>query len=133
MRPLEEELRTALRRRDPPPGFTARVTARAEAEAGLGDAREGTRRRRPWNWFGRRLSLTFGAVAAAAVILVLAISFALWQQQRITRERKEGEAARAQLMAALRVTAQKLDHVRAKMREAAQNGVGARGQRRTQD
>ena len=125
MKPLEEELRNALRRREPPPGFTRRVIARVEQEA---EARsqvkpEAVRRRAPWNWFGRKVSVSFGAVAAATAMLLIALSLVVWQQRRITQERREGEAARAELMEALRVTTSKLNHVRAKVRQATQHDV----------
>lgn len=133
MKPLDDELRNALKRREPPPGFTGRVMARVEqlaeerARAGALAARE----RSPWwrlgPWFGRRLSVSFGAVAAVAVVLLVAISFSLWQQRRIERERREGEVARAQLMEALQITSSRLNHVRTKVRSATEDGVSRPG------
>ncbi|HUI42376.1 MAG TPA: anti-sigma factor [Terriglobia bacterium] len=135
MKPLEEELRNALRRREPPPGFTARVMARVEqqAEAQVRSAAQPVPRRAPWSWFGRRMSVSFGVVAVATAMLALAVSVVLWQQRRIAQERREGEAARAQLMEALRVTTSKLNHVRTKVREATQDGVQPGRAERTQD
>lgn len=135
MKPLEEELKDALRRREPPPGFTARVMARVEqeAEARARRAAEPARRPTPWTWFGRKLSVSFGAVAAAAAVLVLAVSLVVWQQHRMAQERREGEAARAQLLEALRVTTSKLNHVRTKVRQATQVDTRPGLLERTQD
>ena len=135
MKPLEEELRNALRRREPPPGFTRRVIARVlqDAEARSQVKPEASRRRAPWNWFGRKVSVSFGAVAAATAMLLIALSLVVWQQRRITQERREGEAARAELMEALRVTTSKLNHVRAKVRQATQHDVPPGRVERTQD
>jgi hypothetical protein len=131
MKPLDDELRTALKRREPPPGFTGRVMARVEqlAEERARTAAQPERSRRgawspwsPWTWFGRKVSLSFGAVAAMAAVALLAVGIALWQQHRIEQERRQGEAARAQLIEALRVTSAKLNHVRTKVREVTGDG-----------
>jgi hypothetical protein len=124
MKPLEDELRRALRRRQPPPGFTGRVLARVRQES---DARNpmstapGARRARwaGWAWFGPKLQLGFAAVAAA---LLLAVSLSVWRRQREEQQRREGEAARAQVMQALRITSAKLNHVRTKVEAATNDG-----------
>jgi hypothetical protein len=130
MKPLEDELRNALKRREPPPGFTGRVMARVEqlAEERLRAAAKPAPSRAPgtlWaprTWFGRRVSVSFGAVAAVAAVLLLAVGLSLWQQHRIEQERREGEAARAQLIEALRVTSAKLNHVRTLVRSVTGDG-----------
>jgi len=127
MRPLEDELRRALRRREPPPGFTGRVLARIRQEADArtpAGARSGSQpAQRPfwanWSWFGPRLR--FG-LAAAAACLLLAVSLSVWQRHREALQRREGEAARAQVMEALRITSAKLNHVRAKVEAATDDG-----------
>ena len=123
MKPLEDELRRALRRREPPPGFTQRVLARVRQEAGarsLAGVRSEARlaQRAPWaRWslFGPRLRL---GLAAAAAVLVLAVSLSVWRQRREEQERIAGAAARAQVMEALRITSAKLNRVRAKVAAA---------------
>jgi len=134
MKPLDDELRNALKRREPPPGFTGRVMARVEqlAEERARTAAKPVRSPRgasfvsspwsPWTWFGRKVSLSFGAVAAMAALVLLAVGVALWQQHRIERERRQGEAARAQLIEALRVTSAKLNRVRTKVRAVTGDG-----------
>jgi hypothetical protein len=87
---LEEELRRALRPLDPSAGFAERVTARLES------------RRRPRGLAARYRWLP--AALAACLVLSLFAAFG-WQAHR----QREGLAARAQLMQALRVTSQKLD------------------------
>ena len=130
MKPLEDELRRTLRRREPPPGFTGRVLNRVREET---DAREpmGTApavQQTPgsqwagWAWFGPRLQLGFAAVAVA---LLLAISLSLWHRYREEQQHREGEAARAQVIEALRITSAKLNRVRAKV-DAASDGNGER-------
>lgn len=138
MKPLDDELRNALKRVEPPPGFAGRVMARVEqlAEERARAATKPVRSRSPWSplsWFGRRMSVSFGAVAAMAAVVLLAVGMALWQQHRIEQERREGEAARAQLIEALRVTSAKLNHVRSKVREVTGDGdlMHAPGRHRT--
>src|SRR5215469_15213006 len=105
MKPLEDELRRALRRREPTPGFTERVLARVRQEAEArpvasseSAARPAQRRRWDgWMWFGQRFRVGF-AVTAAALLLVVSLS--VWRQHREEQQRKEGEAARAQVMEA---------------------------------
>ena len=117
MKPLEDELRNALRRREPPPGFAHRVMARVEARASA--KKEPGRPWAFWTWFGYRARLGFAAVAAA---LLLAVSISVWRQHRIEVERREGEAARVQVLEALRITSVKLNRVRAKVRAASEDG-----------
>jgi hypothetical protein len=127
MRPFEDELRRALRRREPPPGFTSRVMARVRQEAdartlaGAKSAIESAGRPRwtGWGWFAPRLRLGLTTVAAC---LLLAVSLSVWQRHRQELQRREGEAARAQVMEALRITSAKLNHVRAKVDAATREG-----------
>ena len=97
MRELDDELRHVLRREPPPPGFAARVVWRA------------SRRQSPPR-FTRWLT---------AAALVAAIAGGLQYRQFVTAraERAAGEAAKAQVIQALRITAGKLQMVRAKVRE----------------
>lgn len=126
MRPLEDKLRRALRRREPPPGFTGRVLARVRQEADARTPVSTQLRARParqarwgaWTWFGPRLRLAF---SAAAAVLLLAVSLSVWQRRR-EEQRREGEAARAQVMEALRITSAKLNRVRAKVEAATGDG-----------
>jgi len=127
MKPLEDELRRALCRREPPPGFTERVLARVREESdgrnpmSTAPGAQPTRRARwaGWAWLGPRLQLGFAAVAAA---LLLAASLSLWRRQRKEQQRREGEAARAQVMQALRITSAKLNRVRTKVEAAMNDG-----------
>jgi hypothetical protein len=88
MRDFEQELRSALSRRDPPPGFADRVVARLPA-----------RRGRP-RW-----------LALVAALLIAIVSFTLWQQQRQQR-RIAAEKARAELIRALEITSSSLEVTR---------------------
>ena len=86
---LEQQLRHALRREDPQPGFTQRVMARIEGEK---------TRRRPWR-------STWLPAALAASTILGAIVVHAWQE----RHDRQGAEARQQLIDALRVTGEKLD------------------------
>ncbi len=86
---LEQELKRALARRDPAPGFAARVGAAA--------------RRRPVFYMRRWL-------AAAAALLVIAGSGAAWR-------RHQGMVAKERVMLAVRITAAKLNHIQNRVRE----------------
>ena len=93
---FDNELRQALRREEPPDGFTERVLARA----GRLPRRSGV-----WpsiaGWF--RLPAVRFAAVVASLLLVIAV-----QEYRVRQARAEGERARAQLMLALQITGGKL-------------------------
>jgi len=132
MRPLEDELRRALRRRDPPAAFAGRVMARVEQQASTrrSDGVKPKRRWAPWAWWtgwGR-----VGLVAVTA-LLALAVSFAVWREHRSQQQRREGEAARAQVMEALRITSVKLNRVRERVRAATEDGGHVRDDGSSQD
>ncbi len=93
---LEQELKKALRRVDPPAGFAERVLARTAKE----EAKRASERRR-FQWFGMsglRWALT------CALCLAIAGSAMVYRYER----HKEGEQAKEQLMLALRITSSKL-------------------------
>jgi hypothetical protein len=95
MNRLEDELRSALRRREPPPGFAERVMARVPVTMPA--------RRRPtavWRW-----------VAAAAACLVMVAGIDSY------RDYRRGVEAKQQALLALRITEEKLAVVRNKLVE----------------
>ena len=105
---LEDALREALRRKAPPEGFAERVLARHVAPAP-----------RPGRWQALRLWLqppSLRWAGAAALTLVLLAGFQYTAEQR---RRAQGEAAKAQVLMALRITADKLEYTRAKVQQAA--------------
>lgn len=111
---LERELREQLQPRSAPPGFAARVVARAAEQqpdaasrfAWLRGNSSGSGARHPvWQW---------ATVAAAAVAMLLG-GVEHQHQQRI-----EGEQARAQVMLALRITAATLKDVNEKINQPVQ-------------
>jgi hypothetical protein len=94
MNRLEDDLRSALRRREPPAGFADRVMARVPVTM---------TRRRPsmvWRW-----------VSAAAACLMLAAGVDSY------RDYRRGVEAKQQLMLALKITGQKLAVVQNKIHE----------------
>jgi len=108
MNRFEDELRNALQRERPPEGFAARVLARAAAEpkpAGAWD--------RLKDWF--RMPVVARAALAGALCLLVVAGVQYQQRQRL--ERIRGEAAKQQLLLALRVTGSNLRAVHDKVRE----------------
>ena len=97
---FDAKLHAALQRRDPPPGFAERVLARA------GAANHGMAEQAP----PRRALRVVWAWAAIAAMLVAAVGYRQVQQQR-------AERAHEQALTALRITAEKLNAVRAKVLE----------------
>jgi hypothetical protein len=91
---LEESLKCALARKEPPPGFAGRVAARAAA----GPA---ARRHMP-RW----------AAAAAVVVAMVGGGLAYRQHQ--------GEVAKEQVMTAMKITAVKLHRIQAHVQEVRQ-------------
>jgi len=108
MKPLDEELRSALRRLEPPPDFAKRVLARIEAgrhpKAGWGRARL-------TSWMAsfrlpRVARLRWIAAGALACLLAVIGSVEYW---RYRRARTEGEMARQQVILALHIASDKLN------------------------
>jgi hypothetical protein len=92
MNSFEDDLRSILRRQEPPDGFAGRVLVRVNLER----ARQGTRRL-VWEGFW------FRWVAAALALILLAVSFAEYHRRR------EAEAVRFQAILALRIASTQLN------------------------
>lgn len=99
MNPIEDDLKSALRRKPAPPGFAAKVFKRIESEA-LG-------KRAPRRLF----SNPFWRAAAAAVILIAAGAGIIGYRQYI---RMRNEAALNRTLAALSIAAARLDEAEQK-------------------
>jgi NAD(P)H-dependent FMN reductase len=114
MKSLDDDVREALRRKDPPAGFADRVLARVGAsgsepgvKAGVHatlDARSATRPVMRW-------------VAAAVLVAAVAGGFQYRAIQKQREERLRGEAAKEQVVQALRIAGSKLQLVQLTIRE----------------
>jgi hypothetical protein len=102
MKHLEDELRKALRRKQPPEGFAERVLSKTEA----------TPRSLGFNVFARH-SLRW-ALAGVICFLLLAVGI---RYRQAKEEYARGEAAKTQLMLALRITADKLQFAQLKIQQ----------------
>lgn len=125
MNHFDDELKHALRRKEPAPDFTDRVMARiAELES-----REKPGEKTDWL---RRLAEIFQppkvnwmkwATAGAMAILLIIAGFGVhWRRENERRrlaEIAEGERAKEQVMLAMRITSAKLNVAKKKVREAA--------------
>ena len=103
---LEDALRDALRRQDPPEGFAERVLARL-----------GTPEPAPpgfWQRLGAWFRLPVLRVATAGALSVVLAAGVLYQHARQAR----AEAARRQVMVALRITSETLEAVREQVRNS---------------
>lgn len=107
---LEDELKYALRRTDPGPEFTARVLSRAAAAPPA---------RKPW-WQAlsaafRPAMVRWATVGVAASVLFGVGGLEYHRQQQV---RAEGEAAKQQLVLALRIAGSKLHMAQQKVMQA---------------
>jgi hypothetical protein len=100
MKRLEEELKHALRREEPSEGFAERVLA-------------ATTRKRQGAWHGIFTWPGLRWALAGAMCLMLAVAGMEYKQS--LNEQARGEAAKVQLMQALRITADKLQLVQDKV------------------
>ncbi len=106
----EDHLRSALRRKDPGTGFTRQVMARVNREAEAMRTQltkspsEARLHRQSWFTFGR-------ALAGASLFVLLASAWIGIAKYREVEERRAGELAGQQAIAALRITTEKLNHV----------------------
>lgn len=101
----EEDLRRALRRKDPGQAFTQRVMARINQKDASISAPH--RMRNPLQRLGWRLAVRPTLAVVIAACLVLAASVGLLQY----RHYREGEIARQKALLALRIANEKLNHV----------------------
>jgi len=108
---LECHLKDALTRKQAPDWFEAKVLAAA--------ARETSAPAGFWQRLmaGARLRWASAVLASAAVLA----SGLAWQHERAVRERTEGEAAKAQLQLALKVTRVKLRKIGQKLDQMERN------------
>jgi ABC-type amino acid transport system permease subunit len=102
---FEDQLRTALRREDPDDNFSKSVLARLAEERG----------RVPWWRLG--LPQPRWAVALALLVALLGLGLYRYEQQR---ERAAGQAARQQVMVALRIAGAKIHLAQTKVQGIAQ-------------
>ena len=105
----DEDLKSALRRCEAPEGFTDRVLARVANEQAVEST---SRRESGLNIFSRPV-LPWATVAVASVALIAGgIHY-----RNVQRERAQGEAAKQQLMLALRIASSKLQLAKAKVND----------------
>ena len=102
MNPLEEQLMESLRRKDPLPGFEERVLSRIATQTATHSG------------FWRRLRLGLGVprlrLATAGLVGVLLISIGVVGYYHEKRAQAEVEAAKSQVMLALRIASHRLNH-----------------------
>lgn len=111
MKELDDDLRDALRREPAPPGFAERVLRHAEEQA----RRQDVDRPRLQSLGWRRPIV--GWAIAASLVAAVAGGVQYRNFERAREERAAGEAAREDVIKALRITATKLQIVQAKVRE----------------
>ena len=98
---LEDDLRRALRRESPAPGFASRVMQRIERDAAP--------KRRPW-WRAVAASLTLTALLGGGLAY-----------QGHQRRVREGEAAKEQVLLALRIAGEKVRYAQTEVRDIGSN------------
>ena len=101
---LEDLLKEAMHRREPPAGFTERVLSRIANERPIRN-----RRKSLFDLF-RLPQLRWAGALAAMIALVAGVEFYRQRQIRI-----EGELAKEQVMLALRITASELQYAKQKV------------------
>ena len=96
---LENDLRRALRKESPPPGFASRVMANIE--------RSETRRRPVW-WRAAAASVTLAAVLGGYTV-------------HHVRTVREGERAKEQVLQAMKIANEKVRYAQQEVREIGSN------------
>lgn len=116
MRSIERALKSALRRKQAPARFAQHVMAQADEQA---RARDKAASRNPWVPVLAWPVVRWTAAAAATAAMLLGVVH--YREVRIERERAEGEAAKQQLVLALRIAGSKLQHARSKVNQIQAN------------
>jgi hypothetical protein len=105
---IEEQLKNALRRQDAPPDFIEHVLARVAAQHPIPQFRSD-----PWWSIFSQPLVRWAAITATATSLVIGgIHY-----RSVRSERAKGQAAKQQLMLALRIAGSKLQLAKAKVNE----------------
>jgi hypothetical protein len=103
---VEDELKNALRRREPPQGFTHRVLARA---AEIGSRQADHAWRELWlKIFDQPLAPANVLRWATVTVLAAGLVVGGVHYRSVQRERTQGEAAKQRLLLALRIAGRKL-------------------------
>lgn len=97
---LENELRNALKRKEPPSGFSGRVLARAEGKG-----------RNAWGVLLKRQGLGW-ALAAALCIMIFSVGI---EYRKTQEEMASGKVAKEQLMLALRIAGDQMQFISSKI------------------
>lgn len=105
---LEAALKQALQRNDPPVNFTANVLTRAAQK----QSAAATAKRQWFHLFSQPL-VRWAAFAAVSTCLIVGGVY----YRDVRRERAQGEAAKQQLMLALRIAGSKLQLAKEKVNE----------------
>lgn len=128
MKPLEHELKDALRRQEPSPDFVERVMAQ------LPPAHAGQRvKSRAWREAVRNMFRAPALRWASAAALCLTLVISLVAYRRYEQKRREGEMARAQVMLALRIASAKFNGALREVKhvdEAPRDGTARKSGRR---
>ncbi|UWZ85053.1 hypothetical protein [Occallatibacter riparius] len=107
---FERELQEALEHRPAPPGLKRKIMERrAERHA-------------PRPWFAVASAALWMKLAATLVIVAILAGGGLEWRARKVEEQRRGEAARQQVLTALRITGHALDKVQAKLAEHDEDG-----------
>lgn len=106
---LEDALRNALRREDAPESFALKVIARAQQQSSAPNEAKRT------SWLSI-FSQPLGRWAAVATVTVCFVIGSIYYRN-LQRQRAEGEAAKQQLMLALRIAGSKLQLAKEKVNE----------------
>ena len=118
MKDLEERLRSALQRTEPPAGFAERVQARVRTQSA-----RAPRWTEALNAFLHSFRLRWvGAVATVCLLVALGV----WHHAREQRLRAQGERAREQALQALRIASVKLNQVKKIVQQADQDRASRR-------
>jgi hypothetical protein len=104
---LEDELRDALRREEPPTGFAAKILAQT-----VGGPALQVIPRRDRSWFQRPVGLAMAAALASLAI----VPAAMVEQHR--REQARGLKAKQELLTALAITREQFQQAKAKVQRA---------------
>lgn len=130
----EDDLRQALQRKDPGPGFTQRVMARI-VQTKETNSRTEQRKRLTWRgWTWKLRPALIGALAA--VLLVIGGGLGYQEYERIQEKRLEAQKledrkareAEEKVILALRITNAKLNHIFKRVNESGAPGPKIRRQ-----